>query len=96
MNRHAGILRLAFAFVGFLLSLTYVIWRQSRALDLMRELDRVHIERAAVEAQRAELVQKIDLLESRTRVVAVAGSQLGMRVPSAEQIVILPEPAMQP
>jgi cell division protein FtsL len=85
-----GVVRGAFAFAGLLLSLSYVIWRQSRALELLRELDRAHIERAGTEAERAKLLNRIETLESRAHVVAAAGAQLGMRMPSGAEIVILP------
>jgi cell division protein FtsL len=86
----AGVLRAGLAFAGLLLSLSYVIWRQSRALELLRALDRVHVERAGAEAERSELMQRIEILESRSHVVMAAGARLGMRVPSANDIVILP------
>jgi cell division protein FtsL len=86
----AGVLRAGVAFAGLLLSLSYVIWRQSRALELLRSLDRVHVERAGAEADRSELMQRIEMLESRSHVVLAAGARLGMRVPSADDIVILP------
>jgi cell division protein FtsL len=85
----AGVLRAGLAFIGLLLSLGLVIWRQSRALDLLRALDRVHVERAAAEGERTELQQRIATLESRSSVIAAAGVRLGMRVPSANEIVIL-------
>jgi cell division protein FtsL len=87
----SGVVRGALAFIGLLLSLSYVIWRQSRALDLLRELDRTHVERAGTEAERAALLSRIETLESRAHVVAAAGSRLGMRMPSGGEIVILPE-----
>jgi cell division protein FtsL len=86
----AGMLRAGLAVVGLLLSLGYVIWRQSRALDLLRALDQVHMERAAAEGERTELQARIETLESRSNVIAAAGTRLGMRVPTAGEIVILP------
>lgn len=67
-----------------------VIWRQSLALETLRELDRLRDGRALAEAERSDLIRKIEQLESRAVVVAAAHDRLGMRVPYAHEIVILP------
>jgi hypothetical protein len=90
MRSHAGTIRLALAFAALLASLTLVIWRQSRALETLRSVDAMRGARVIAEAERAELTRKIQTLESRTRVVADATVRLGMHVPSASEIVILP------
>ncbi|MGH7467290.1 MAG: hypothetical protein ACRENP_04820 [Longimicrobiales bacterium] len=91
MRSHAGLLRLAVAFAALLGSLSLVVWRQSRALELLRELDVLLTDRAIAEATRSELTRRIEYLESRARVVRDAG-RLGFRVPSSDagEIVILP------
>lgn len=89
MRGQPGVIRVALGFAVLLASLSLVIWRQSRALEEMRALDSVRRERAVVEAERAELVQRIRHLESRSRVVSDATSELGMHVPSGSEIVIL-------
>jgi hypothetical protein len=89
MRSHAGLLRLALAFAALLGSLSLVVWRQSRALELLRELDVLLTDRAIAEAARSELTRRIEYLESRARVVRDAG-RLGLRVPSSDEIVILP------
>jgi cell division protein FtsL len=73
-------------------SLSLVVWRQSRALEEVRALDEARSRRALLEAERTQLQREIQRLESRARIVAVAGSRLGLRVPSAREIVILQEP----
>ena len=90
MNRNAGTIRLALAFAALLGSLTMVIYRQSRALEILRNIEGMRSERVISEAERDELVRKIQVLESRTHVVADARDRLNMHVPSASEIVILP------
>jgi hypothetical protein len=90
MRGHSGTIRLALAFAALLASLTLVIWRQSRALDMLRSIDQMRGARVIAEAERADLLRRIQGLESRARVVADAGTLLGMHVPSAQEIVILP------
>jgi cell division protein FtsL len=89
MGGGAGTIRYVLGCLALLASLSLVMWRQSRALDTLRALDEVRAERAVVEAERSSLTGRIQHLESRTRVVDVAGTRLGMRVPSASEIVIL-------
>lgn len=90
MRSHSGTIRLALAFAALLGSLTLVIYRQSRALEVLRGMDQVRSARVIAEAERSELLRNIQMLESRARVVADARDRLGMHVPSAEEIVILP------
>jgi cell division protein FtsL len=88
-----GTLRVALAFAAFLGSLSLVIWRQSRALEVLRELDGARVERAAVESDKSRNVEEIQVLESRGRIAGVAGTQWGMRVPSSdEEFVIMLRP----
>jgi hypothetical protein len=90
MRAHGGVLRLALAAAALLGSLSLVVWRQSRALELLRELDRTRTERAIAEAARSDLNRRIEYLESRARVVSEAGKRLGLRVPTGDEIVFLP------
>src|SRR5690606_18842041 len=89
MRGPRGVIRLALAFAVLLASLSLVIWRQSRALEVLRALDGVRRERAVAEAERAEVLQRIRGLERRSRVVSAAGARLGMRVPTGSELVIL-------
>ncbi|HEX7120625.1 MAG TPA: hypothetical protein VF212_17665 [Longimicrobiales bacterium] len=90
MRGQPGVIRVALGFAALLASLSLVIWRQSRALEVLRGVDAVRRERAVVEAERAALMQRLRRLESRSRVVEEAAARLGMHVPSGEEIVILP------
>jgi cell division protein FtsL len=85
-----GTIRLALCFAALLAALTLVIWRQSLALETLRALDQLRDNRAIAEAERSDLIRKIEQLESRATVVTAAQVRLGMRVPSAHEIVILP------
>lgn len=87
--RGLGSLALALAFAGLLASLSLVVWRQSRVLETMRELEAVRSERALAEAERWELLRRIQHLESRGRVVPAATNRLGMRVPMGAEIVLM-------
>lgn len=92
-NGGEGTLRVALAFAAFLGSLSLVIWRQSRALEVLRELDGARVERAAVESDKSRNVEEIQFLESRGRIADVTGSRWGMRVPSSdEEFVIMIRP----
>ncbi len=86
----SGLLRFALACALLLLGLAAVVRRQSRGLELMRAVERARAERAVVEAQRAELIRRIDWLQGRAHVTEEAGRR-GMRLPSGSEIVILPE-----
>jgi cell division protein FtsL len=90
MRSHSGTIRLALAFAALFAALTMVIYRQSRALEVLRAADELRGARVVAEAERAELMRRIQTLESRSRVVADARDRLGMHVPSANEIVILP------
>lgn len=88
MRSNSGLLRVALAFVALLGSLTFVVWRQARAYELLRELDALRSARAIEEAERSELGRRIVHLESRARVVAAAESRLGMKVPTMAELVM--------
>lgn len=86
----SGPLVLALVFAALLASLSAVVWRQSRALEALRRVERLRQESALLEARRAELVRRVQVLERRARVVSVAQDRLGLHVPRASEIVILP------
>ena len=90
MRSHSGTIRLALAFAALLGALTMVIYRQSRALEVLRAADEMRSARVIAEAERSELARTIQTLQSRARVVTDARTRLGMHVPSANEIVILP------
>jgi hypothetical protein len=84
-----GTIRLALAFALLLASLTLVVWRQGRAQAALRELDATRADRALAESRRAELMARLQHLESRARIVDYAEGRLGMQVPSVTDIVVL-------
>jgi len=89
MRAQPGLIRLALSFALLLASLGLVVWRQSRALEALRQLDAVRQERAMLETERSVLLGRIQRLESRGRIVAAA-SRLGLRIPAGGEIVVLP------
>lgn len=82
-------LMLALGFAVLLGSLSAVIWRQSRALESQRTAEQLHDEASLLEARKAQLAHRIQELEARGRVVEVAGTRLGMHVPTSSEIVLL-------
>ncbi len=88
--RSAGVLRMALCCALLLAALALVIRRQSQALQLVRAVEKARAERTLVEAERAELLHRIEWLQSRGH-VAEAAARHGMRLPSGAEIVILPE-----
>ncbi|NIP82391.1 MAG: hypothetical protein GWM90_25465 [Gemmatimonadetes bacterium] len=90
MRKGTPVIRTALLFAALLCSLTLVVWRQSRALNVLRELDGIRRERVVAEARRAALVRRVEELESRARVAGVARERFGMRLPAGDEIVILP------
>ena len=89
-----GTVRVALAFAAFLGSLSLVIWRQSRALEVLRELDGARVERASIESGKSRQMEAIQHLESRGRIADLTGQRWGMRVPSSEEeFVIMVRPS---
>ena len=89
MSGGKGVIRLGIAVALVFGSMSIVIHRQSRALEVLREMDATRTRHAIVESERAQIARTIMTLESRTHVVAAA-QRIGLRVPSADEIVILP------
>jgi cell division protein FtsL len=92
MRRGTGAIRMGVALTLLFASLSMVVWRQSRALEELRRLDEARSTRAVLQAERSSLQREIQRLESRSRILAVAGARLGLRVPAASEIVILQSP----
>jgi cell division protein FtsL len=90
MRKGPPVIRTALLFAALLGSLTLVVWRQSRALAELRELEGVRRERVLEEARRSALQRRLEQLESRARVSEAAHEQFGMRLPTGAEIVILP------
>jgi cell division protein FtsL len=90
MKKRPPLIRAGLLFLLLLGSLTLVVWRQSRALEMQRTLEAVRRERAVEESRRTALLRRVEQLESRTRVSEAAGARLGMRLPAGDELVILP------
>jgi cell division protein FtsL len=93
MKRGRGAIRMSAALALLFASLALVIWRQSRTLEELRALEAARSERAVLQAERSELQRELQRLESRARIVAVAGERLKLRTPNADEIVFLQSPA---
>ena len=92
MTRTGGTIRVALAFAALLASLSLVVWRQSRASEVLRELDGLRSARAVAESERAAVSATIQKLESRARIKGVVEERWGMRVPASGELVTLLRP----
>lgn len=90
MKKGTPVIRTALLFALLLASLTLVVWRQSRALAVLRSVEETRRERVVEEARRSALRRRVEELESRARVSELARDRFGMRLPSGDEIVILP------
>lgn len=88
--RISGTSLTALAVAALLASLSLVTWRQARAFETLGELDGLRRQISLVESERAELFRRIQVLESRGRVVRDARDRLDMRAPRALEIIYLP------
>ena len=79
MSRLAGTSLVALATAAFLASLSLVAWRQARALEALEKVDSLS----------RDLARRIDVLESRSRVIPEARERLGMREAEGADIVLL-------
>lgn len=93
--RKPGWVRLAGWLLLLLGALMVVVWRQTYAISLERELRAAEYEAAVAEAERVRLVRRIEHLRSRARITSAARDRLGMHLPTDDEIVFLgvaPEP----
>jgi cell division protein FtsB len=81
----------ALAVALLLAALSLVAWRQARSLDRLAELAELEAGISLLTAERSELEGRVQLLQSRGRVVPAAREDLGMRAPRDEagEIVLL-------
>jgi len=89
--RLSGPLLITFAAALLLAALSLVTWRQARAIETLAELDRLRSEISILTAERNQLENLIQSLESRGRVAQEASDRLGMRRPNdmSGEIVLL-------
>jgi hypothetical protein len=89
MKGLGGLLRWTFTFSVLLGALVFLTWRQSRALEVLTQLDEIGRELSLAEAEIIDLERDIQYLESRASVVPTATELLGMRLPAASEQVLL-------
>jgi len=89
--RLSGPLLVTFAAALLLAALSLVTWRQARAIETLAELDRLRSEISILTAERNQLENLIQSLESRGRIAQEASDRLGMRRPNdmSGEIVLL-------
>ena len=88
---HAMVLiRAAVAVATLMGALVLVSWRQSRALEALADLDDARRLVSVNEAERVALARTIQVMESRAQVVPRARDELGMHLPDATEMVMLP------
>lgn len=88
----SGLLRLAMVYTALVASLCVVVWRQSRAMDGLRGVDGLRREYAVLVAERVDLARTLERLESRSRIVAFARTELDMHIPATREVVVMPLP----
>lgn len=81
------------ALLGFVVVATGVIWRRSTGVAYANELRSLEERRAALEAQQAALEGAIRDASSQSRLVGIAESRLGMRIPPETLVTYLQRPA---
>lgn len=80
------------ALVGFVGVATGVIWRRSTGIAMARELRLLEERRSALEAQQAALEGAIRDASSQSRLVDIAETRLGMRIPPDTLVTYLQRP----
>lgn len=81
---------------GFLAVTIGVIWRRSAGLSNAREQQALERRRDALIARQRFLESEVREASSRRRLAPVVEAQLGMRVPTASQLMYLPRPTRTP
>jgi cell division protein FtsL len=94
--RRRGALRRVFFILVMLGALASVVWRQTVGYERERQLSAVRAELSQAEAERVEVTNRIQALQTRARITRVARERLGMHVARDEEIVMLPVPATTP
>lgn len=94
--RTRGRWRIALALLGFLLVATGVIWRRSVGIAGARELRALEERHSELRARATKLENEIREASSLSRLAPVVEQRLQMRIPSASQQVILPQPSPTP
>jgi len=74
-------------------SLVSVVWRQTEGVARQRELTRIQNETSIAEAERVELANRIQALQTRARITRVAQQRLGLHVARDDEVILLAVPA---
>lgn len=77
-------------------SLATVVWRQTEGVERQRELTRLGEETAIAAAERTELANRLQALQTRARITRIARERLGLHVARDHEVVFLPVPAAAP
>ena len=91
MKRMPGYGLLVLAVAGLLVSLSLVTWRQARSMEALSDLDRIEREQALARAEGEELARRIQVMESRGRVVPLARERLGMEIAPSTVVLLIEE-----
>lgn len=95
-ERRFRLYRRAFFVLVLLASLASVVWRQTVGYERERQLSALRSELSSAEAERVEVANRIQSLQTRARITRVASQRLGMHVARDEEIVMLAIPADTP
>jgi cell division protein FtsL len=87
---------IALILLGFVLVAAGVIARRTYGLQQARRLRDLERGRASLEAERLRVEEEIRSASSRGRLAPIAEQRLNMRVPSPDQVIILPREPRQP
>jgi cell division protein FtsL len=80
---------LVLAGAALIVALSIVAWRQAQAMEVLALVDGLERDLTLTRAEQVELERRIQALTSRSYVVPTARTQLGMRLPSAEEQVLI-------
>ncbi|HYW05554.1 MAG TPA: septum formation initiator family protein [Longimicrobium sp.] len=94
-ERRRGFARRALFVALVLAALASVVWRQTVGYERERQLAEVRAELSVADAERTEMTNRLQALQTRARITRVARERLGMHVARDEEIVMLPVPAAE-
>jgi len=78
---------------GFLLVALAIVWRRTIGIQQSEALTALDARKVQLEGERVRLEGEIRTASSRQRLGPAAETRLGMRIPSDNQVVILPRQA---
>jgi cell division protein FtsL len=78
---------------GFLLVALAIVWRRTIGIQQSETLTALDARKTQLEGERVRLESEIRTAASRQRLGPTVENRLGMRIPSDDQVVILPRQA---